>query len=419
MLFRSLFRSINEKKAEAVGLNDPGLLELLGINVEEVNLKGTGGLKEATVYACIRILSEAIAKLPLKVYQEDSGINKATEHYLYGLLKYRPNPHMSSSDFFRCIEVQRNLYGNAYANIEFIKRGKGKGQVKALWPLDSSKVTVYIDDKGLLNSSNKLWYEVTVGAEKRKITPEEMLHFKGLTTNGLVGVAPLDSLKLTMENAAYGTEYINKFFRQGLQTKGIVQYVGDLNPDAERVFRKKFEQMSSGLKNAHRISLLPIGYQFQPISLKLTDAQFLENTQLTIRQIAAAFGVKMHQLNELERATHTNISEQQRQFYIDTLMAILTAYEQELTYKLLMDSELKEGYYCKFTVDALTRADIKTRYEAYRTGIQAGFLMPNEVRAWEELSPAEGGDQLLVNGNVVPIEKAGAAYWKEEGGGDN
>jgi HK97 family phage portal protein len=119
----------------------------------------------------------------------------------------------------------------------------------------------------------------------------------------------------------------------------------------------------------------------------------------------------------LERATHTNISEQQRQFYIDTLMAILTSYEQELTYKLLMDSELQEGYYCKFTVDALTRADIKTRYEAYRTGISAGFLTPNEVRAWEELPPAEGGDQLLVNGNVVPIEDAGAAYRDKKGGG--
>lgn len=413
MLFRRSIRN------EAIGLNDPALLELLGINVEEVNIRGKNGLKEATVYACIRILSEAIAKLPLKVYQEDSETKKATDHYLYRLLKYRPNPYMSSSDFFRCEEVQRNLYGNAYVNIEFIKRGPDKGKVKALWPLDSTKVKVYIDDKGLFDSRNRMWYVVDVNGEKRKLQPEEILHFKGLTTDGLVGVAPLDVLKSTVENVASSTEYINKFFKQGLQTKGIVQYVGDLSTEAEKTFREKFEQMSSGLKNAHRISLLPIGYKFEPISLTLTDAQFLENTQLTIRQIAAAFGVKMHQLNDLERATHTNISEQQRQFYIDTLMAILTSYEQELTYKLLMDSELQDGYYCKFTVDALTRADIKTRYEAYRTGINAGFLMPNEVRAWEELPPAGGGDQLLVNGNVVPIEEAGAAYGNKKGGGED
>ena len=147
----------------------------------------------------------------------------------------------------------------------------------------------------------------------------------------------------------------------------------------------------------------------------MADAQFLENTELTIRQIAAAFGIKMHQLNDLERATHTNISEQQRQFYIDTLMAILTMYEQELTYKLLLDSELNKGYYCKFNVDAITRADIKTRYEAYRIGVQGGFLKPNEVRAREEMESAEGGDVLLVNGNMVPITEAGAAYKKKGG----
>ncbi len=123
----------------------------------------------------------------------------------------------------------------------------------------------------------------------------------------------------------------------------------------------------------------------------------------------------MHQLNNLERATHTNISEQQRQFYIDTLMAILTMYEQELTYKLLLDSELDKGYYCKFNVDAITRADIKTRYEAYKTGIQGGFLKPNEVRAKEEMEAAEGGDVLLVNGNMLPITEAGAAYKKKGG----
>src|SRR5690606_21297896 len=169
-----------------------------------------------------------------------------------------------------------------------------------------------------------------------------------------------------------------------------------------------------GLKNANRVSLLPIGYQYQPISIKLTDAQFLENTELTIRQIAAAFGVKMHQLNELTRATHTNVEHQQREFYIDTLMDILTGYEQELTYKLFTDQELEEGYYIKFNVNAILRADPKTRYEGYQKAIQSGFMTPNEVRALEELEPKEGGDRLLINGNMMPIEMAGKQY--EKGG---
>ena len=161
--------------------------------------------------------------------------------------------------------------------------------------------------------------------------------------------------------------------------------------------------MAAGLKNAHRVALLPIGYQFQPIELSMTDAQFLQTAELTARQIANAFGVKMHQLNDLSRATHTNIEQQQKQFYADTLQAILTQYEQELTYKLFTPTEIEQGYYVKFNVDSIVRSDILTRYNAYRIGVQGGFLKPNEVRAWEELPAEPGGDQLFANSAMVPL----------------
>ncbi len=407
-----LFRNSVSKEISTVSLQDKELLEWLGIDVGTINVKGKNALKEATVFACIRILSEAVAKLPIKVYQDINGIKKATDHPLYSLLKTRPNPYMTSFNFFNCLEAQRNLRGNSYASIEYDRYGN----IKAIWPIDSERVEIWVDDKGLFNTKNKLWYVINLpNGDKVKLKSDEILHFKGFTLDGIVGITPLTYLRTLIENGKASEEYINKFFQNGMQTKGIVQYVGDLNKEAEATFREKFEQMSNGLKNAHRISLLPLGYQFQPISLSMADAQFLENTELTIRQIAAAFGIKMHQLNDLERATHTNISEQQRQFYIDTLMAILTMYEQELTYKLLLDSELNSGYYCKFNVDAITRADIKSRYEAYRIGIQGGFLQPNEVRAKEEMESVEGGDVLLINGNMVPITEAGVAY-KRKGG---
>lgn len=392
-------------------------LQFLGIDPDEVNVRGPGALKEATVYACIRILSEAVAKLPLKTYQDTSnGTRKATDHYLYSILKQRPNPYMGTYDWLRCVEAQRGLYGNAYSNIEVYKSGKNKGNVRYVWPLDASKVTVWIDEKGILSSKNSVWYVIDVNGEERKLRPDEILHFKGMTLDGLVGIPPLDYLKTSIENAAQSAEYINKFFKQGLQMKGLVQYVGDLSPESEHMFRDRFERMSSGLSNAHRVALMPYGYRFEPFALNLVDAQFLENTQLTIKQIASAFGVKLHQLNELEKSSYASLSEQQRQFYVDTLMAILTGYEQELGYKLFLQSEIDAGYYCKFQVDSITRADIKTRYDAYRTGIQGGFLQPNEVRDWEELPRVEGGDVLLVNGSMTPIQKAGQAYDK---GGDN
>lgn len=416
MSFWSRVRSVFSPKNEVINIDNPALLEWLGI--ETSDFKGKNALKQATVYSCIRILSESIAKLPLKIYQENEGIRKAKDHYLYSLLKLRPNPYMSAIDFWKCVETQRNLYGNAYVWVEYVKRGKNAGKITGLYPIDATKVQIYIDEKGILNSTNKIYYVVTDNiGNQYKVMPEEILHFKGFTYDGIVGLSPVEYLKMLIENAGSATEFLNNSFKNGMQVKGIVHYIGDLNPEAERKFREKFEQMANGLKNANKVALLPIGYKFEPISLTMADAQFIENTQLTIKQIATAFGIKNHQLNDLDRATHTNIVEQQKEFYIDTLLPILTMYEQELTYKLFLQTEIEQGYYVKFNVDAILRSDIKTRYEAYRVGIQSGFLTPNEARAMEEKEPLEGGDKLLVNGNMMPIEMAGEQYKK--GGGQD
>lgn len=410
-------RAETAQPPEIIDLHDRRLLELLGIlgaDEDFVSYRGKGALKEATVYACIRVLADSVGKLPLKVYQNQSAV----DHYLTPLLKTRPNPWMNARDFFKALEVQRNVYGNAYAWPEFETRGPDAGKLIGIYPLDSTRVSLFIDDVGLLPGKGKLWYMYTDNmGTQYLIGPDEMLHFKGLTSDGIVGMTPLEQLKGTIENAGSASRFLNNSFKTGMQTKGVVYYAGDLNPEAEKRFLDNFERMSSGLKNANRISLLPIGYQFQPLSIKMTDAQFLENTELTIRQIAAAFGVKMHQINELSRATHTNVEHQQREFYVDTLMDILTGYEQEMTYKLFTQREIDAGYYVKFNVNAILRADPKTRYEGYRIAIQSGFMTPNEVRALEELEALPGGDRLLVNGNMMPIEMAGRQYQKDNSRG--
>lgn len=409
------------EKRETLELNvdDRRLLEVLGIDTGDINVKGRAALRIDTVFACVRILSESVAKLPLKVYQEDeNGVQKPTGHPIYQLLKLRPNPYMSAFDFWKCIEAQNCLYGNAYAGIEVDRRGR----IVGLWPMDAARVKVWVDNdtaaSGIVQPRSQVWYEVNLGYEQRKLMPHEILHFKGgITLDGIVGLSPLDLMRATLENGASANKFTNNFYKQGLQVKGIVQYVGDLDENAKRNFRDKFESMSSGLKNSHRIALMPVGYQFMPMALNMHDAQFLENNQLTIRQIASGYGVKMHQLNDLTRATHTNVAEQQREFYTDTLQPKLTGYEQESTYKLLLDDELESGHYLRFNVDALLRADIKTRYESYRIGVQGGFITPNEPRALENLPPKEGGDQLLVNGSMVPITEAGKAYSNKGGDG--
>lgn len=392
------------------------LADWFGLNVDDLNINGTNSLKEVTVYTCIKILSETISKLPLKVYQDNNGIRKASDHYLYQLLKLRPNPYMSASDFWKCVETQRNIYGNSYVWIDRMKVGRNAGTILGLYPLDSSKMKIYVDDVGLLNSTNKVWYVYTDNlGNQYKIDSLELLHFKGFTANGLAGLSPIDTLRSSIENAKSASIFLNNSYKNGMQTKGVIQYVGELNQAAENTFREKFEQMSNGLKNANKVSLLPIGYTYQPIALSMVDSQFLENTKMTIRQLTAAYGIKLHQVNDLEKASYASTSEANREFYTDTLLGILTMYEQEIVYKLFTTAEIKEGYYFRFNADVILRGDVKARYEAYRTGLQAGFITANEVRSLEELEPKEGGDKLLVNGTMIPIEKAGAAYVK---GGD-
>ncbi|CAM3355679.1 phage portal protein [Paenibacillus taichungensis] len=411
------FRKVLEQRSvpTEVGLNDRKFLEMLGIDPTGVNVRGKGAMKIETVYTCIKILSETVAKLPLKIYQSDENdITKGTKHYLYPLLKLQPNPLMSSINFFKALEASR-AFGNAYANIEFDKR---TGKVIALWPLDREKVTVIVDDIGLLNTQTKLWYQVNAGGELRKIPAHEMLHFLGnVTLDGLVGVPTMEYLKGTVENAASAGKFINNFYKNGLQTKGLIQYTGSLDEPAKKVFREQFESMSSGLKNSHRVSLLPFGYQFTPISMSMTDAQFLENTELTIRQLAAAFGIKMHQLNDLDRATHSNNEQQQQQFYTDTMLPILTTYEQEITRKLFLDREIDDGYFVRFNVDAVLRADFKTRMDALDKAVKGSIMSPDEARAKENLPPMPGGNRLYANGNVIPLENAGVQYAKKGGEG--
>lgn len=405
-------RSSPKVKNEVIG-GLQSLAEWLGLNQDELEVTGTNSLKEITVYTCIKILSETISKLPLKAYQDSDGIRKATDHYLYTLLKLRPNPYMSASDFWKCVESQRNIYGNSYVWIDKIKTGRKAGTIIGLYPLDSSRMKIYVDDVGLLNSSNKIWYVYTDNqGHQSRMESTEILHFKEITTNGLAGLSPVDTLKISIENAKSSTAFLNNSYKNGMQTKGIIQYVGQLDSTAEATFREQFEQMSNGLKNANKVSLLPIGYQYQPIALSMVDSQFLENTNLTIRQLTAAYGIKLHQVNDLQKSSYASTSEANREFYTDTLLAILNMYEQELVYKLYTTKEITEGYYFKFNADVILRGDIKARYEAYRTGLQAGFITANEVRALEEMEPKEGGDKLLVNGTMVPIEKAGSAYAK-------
>lgn len=398
MLFR-------KSERRSYTLQDEELAKLLGIEIDGIS---SNKARDATYFTCLRILSDTVSKLPLKLYKEtDNGTEKANQHYLYSRLKLRPNKNMSSSDFWKYIEWQRNDYGHAVVVIST----QPNGLIDGLHPLSMKNVTIFVDNAGVISKDFAVWYVYTDGVKEYKFKSDEVLHFKGMTPDGITGMAVKDYLKTTIENIQYGTQYVNSYFKGGLSASAVLQYTGDINdPSKVNKIKQRFESMATGMNNVGKIIPVPPEYKLSTISSSMADAQFFETMNLSIRQIAAAFGIKQHQLNDLSGAKFNNVQQQNEEFYRDTLQSILNMYEQELTYKLLTQKEMDAGMFFQFNVDSLLRTDLKTRYEAYGLGIDKGFLTPNEVRAKEDMPKYEGADKLIVNGTMQPLDSVGMAY---------
>ncbi len=396
MIFKKSYRAAMPKVQKSDGWDS--LREALGI---DDSIRGEKALKEATVYTCVKILSEALGKLPLKVYQYTDGGQKQVKHPIAPILKLRMNQYMSAINAWKCLEVQRNLYGNAYAWIDISRK---TGAVEAIYPLDSRRMSIYVDDIGILSKKGDLWYYYTdIDGKPYWLKKEEVLHFKGVSMDGIIGMSVIEALQSSVENAKASGTFLNTSYKKGMMASGVLQYTGDLDTEKASKIRRQFEKMTMGIVNANRIAVMPVGMKFEPFQMKLTDAQFLENSRFTVQQLTAAFGIKPHQVNDLTKASYASVSESNREFYTDTMMATLAEYEQEINYKCFLESEIAAGYYVKFNADAITRAEIEKRITMYKDAIQNGIMTPNECRAKEDLPPREGGDELFGNAALAPV----------------
>jgi HK97 family phage portal protein len=399
-----LFKREKRNGSTTFTLQDQEIAKALGIELEGIS---PDKAKEATYFTCMRILTDNISKLPLKMKQKSSnGVKERTDHYMHEKLLLRPNMYMSASDFWKAVEFNRNHFGHSIVYINMLPNG----QIEGLYPLDMTRVQIWMDDAGIMGNKGAVWYTYTDGSGQRILQIHDVLHFKGLTRNGITGMSVRDYLQSTVENLQYGTEYVNKFFKGGLSAKGLLQYTGDIEPNAMNRMRERFETMANGINNVGKILPVPLGFTFQTINSTMADAQFLELSSFSIRQITAAFGVKMHQVNDLTRATHSNVAETMKEFYIETLQSILVMYEQELSWKLTTEDERKTGNYYQFNVDSILRASLKERYESYKLGIDSGWMYPNDARIQEGLPTDPHGNFLIVNGSMQKLEDVGALY---------
>ena len=370
-------------------------------------------MQMTAVYCCVRILSEAVASLPLQFYRytDDGGKEKAVEHPLYFLLHDEPNPEMTSFIFRETLMTHLLLWGNAYSQI--IRNGKG--EVVALYPLMPDRMRVDRDDHG------KLYYEYTVydaddvngrkGTDKTgrmvRLQPADVLHIPGLGFDGLVGYSPIAMAKNAIGLAIATEEYGSKFFANGAAPSGVLEHPGTLK-DPSKV-RESWQATFGGSGNANKVAVLEEGMKYTPISISPEQAQFLETRKFQIDEIARIFRVPPHMIGDLEKSSFNNIEQQSLEFVKYTLDPWVSRWEQAMVRALLTPEE-KKKYFFKFNVDGLLRGDYQSRMNGYATARQNGWMSANDIRELENLDriPAEeGGDLYLVNGNMTKLKDAG------------
>jgi HK97 family phage portal protein len=344
-------------------------------------LTAEDALKVGTVYSCVRVISETVATLPCILYRRlpDGGKERAIDHPLYSVLHDTPNLFQDATQFFEMMTGHVVLRGNAYAMIGF------KGGTTTLTPLNPEKVKVKTAQGGAYK-----FYEYSDSGAIMTIRPEAMLHIYGLSSDGLVGLSPIELAMRTVSLAKKQEVYADRMFTNQASPGGVLRHPGKLSKEAAERLKVDFERKYSGAEKSGSTMLLEEGMEWQTVGLTNEQAQFLEGRKFSRNDIAAWFRIPPHKIGDLEHATFSNIEHQALEFVTDTIRPWLVRWERALMRALFTEAERKE-YTVEFLVDAIVRGDIQTRYNAYAIARQWGWLNVDEIRAKENMNPLPDG----------------------------
>jgi len=381
-----------------------------GSNASGIRLSPESALQATAVYACVRIRSATVAMLPLFLFQRlvqgRNSKERAYNHALYFLLHNQPNPEMTSFRFREYMEVCRLLRGNSYA---WIERDYG-GQVRALWPIHPDRMKQPKRDA----KSKQIVYEVRLeGGERKRYPPNQILHIRGLSTDGVVGLSRIglgmQSVGLSLASEQYGAA----FFGSGGMPIVALKHPRKLTPDAKKDLREGWFKDHGGVTNFFNPAILEGGLELEVISIKPEEAQFLETRKFQVSEIARLFGIPPYMIGDVEKSTSwgTGIEQQSIGYLTYSIAPDLVNIEQELNRTLLTINERSyPEYFMEFQVNALLRADAKTRGQFYRIMRDIGVYNADEIRDLENLNPIPQG--------------LGEDYWRPKnmeavGGGDS
>lgn len=387
---------------------DAGYSFLFGRTTSGKPVNERTAMQTTAVYACVRILAEAVASLPLHVYeyQDDGGKKLVHDHPLYYLLHDEPNPEMTSFVFRETLMSHLLIWGNAYAQI--IRDGAGR--VLGLYPLLPDKMEVQRDDKG------NIYYVYSRNSDENpmfkeygniKLKAEDVLHIPGLGFDGLIGYSPIAMAKNAVGMTLACEEYGASFFANGANPGGVLEHPGVLK-DPSKV-RESWNSVYRGVSNAHKIAVLEEGMKYQQIGIPPEEAQFLETRKFQINEIARLYRIPPHMVGDLDKSSFSNIEQQSLEFVKYTLDPWVIRWEQSLQRSLLLPGE-KGKYFIKLNVDGLLRGDYQSRMNGYAVGRQNGWFSANDIREMENMNPIpdeEGGNLYLINGAMTKLADAG------------
>jgi len=352
-------------------------------------------MRTSAVFACVNVRSEDVGKLPCMLYQRlaDGGKRRAVEHQLYSLIRDRPNPRMTALDFRQMMQAHKDLRGNAYA----IKEFNGRGQVVALWPIPPMHVTVL-----QAKDSHELFYRLTIpGKDTETIPAEGIVHLRGLTLDGIMGLSPIAYHRETIGMAIAAEKYGAAFFGNSARPDGILTVPTVLSKPAGDMLRAEWEQKFKGPKNAKKLAIFDGGMKWEQVGMDNTDAQYLETRKFQNQQIYGMYRMPAHKVGDLERSTNNNIEQQALEYVTDCLMTQLVSWEQTLKLSLLSEKEIEDGYFFEFLPDALLRGDLKSRYEAYAIARMWSWFSANDVCDRENMNHVPNGHIYLQPLNYV------------------
>jgi HK97 family phage portal protein len=370
---------------------------ITGLTLSGQRVTPDSSLRTAAVYACVRVLTETIASLPLIVYrrEDNGGKTRARNHPLFTLLHDQPNSWQTAYEFIEMMQGHLEMRGNAYAEIIPGRRGF----VDQLIPLHPDKVEVEVLKNGQLD----YLYRERPG-NIRRIEQDMMFHVRGWGSNGYVGSSPIALAAEAVGMSLAAQEYGARFFENDASPGGVLEHPGSLKNDAAaKRMRDSWQEAHTG-KNRSKIAILEQGLKYTQIGLTNKDAQFLESRKFQAEEIARIFRVQPHKIGLLDKATFSNIEHQAIEFVVDTIRPRVRRWEQAIQRDLILQ---KGTFFAEFLIDGLLRGDIKSRYEAYKIALggagSPAFMRVNEVRVTENMNPiGPEGDQLVTPMNVQP-----------------